>query len=188
MGCKFSVPFRRKLRANEVMPTSFGVVEVQWQPAPLMLPAEVATDSSIFQDAEQVHGPLILTELCKSCFAAPKVLTEKPVIEAYLASIPRAPVVANPFSVDYEISNRSSHHQKVTYKLFIQGNDLHGLLLCGPTSETVSLGPHERRKVRFTLIAQYPGATAIPTIKVSSSACITGTMTASHCSSLFVLP
>jgi hypothetical protein len=175
VGSRFSIAYT--LEAN-VKPSfrqggissHLGVLEVDWVPTALPLPAEVELNPNSAVGIIQAHGPLVLQKPSKIRFRGPPYYIESTPFEAKLLRVPFSPCVANPFEVCYKIENKTHLHQLLTIRMNVPSlaDAADGLLLCGEMVGELTLGPNENRTLTYSFIATRPGPLKLPALHVAS--------------------
>lgn len=174
-GMKLNIAFTLKPNIREVssqpeesISTRLGAIAIEWAPIPLRLSNEMVVNTD--DEYQYYHGPLAVkkTRLLKQ--KGPLCHVEEAPFKASFETIPAMPKVGNPFEVRYEITNKTSNHQRLRVLMndsesVVSSNSM---LVSGIINGEVALGPLEKKILNYSLLVTKVGKTTIPAFDVSS--------------------
>ena len=156
--------------SNEHVTLPLGVIGVNWKPTPQTLSDKAITESMTFDEYGLAHGPLSLTNISPMIFYGPQCEVLNSPFTAKLLKCP-SPKVGVPFRVTYQIKNKTSKSQTLTFSL--DGNSsattsLEYLLITGKVKGEVQIAPFEEKSFPFTIMSMTAGKVECPSFRVSS--------------------
>lgn len=156
-------------RGNGKESIPLGIICVDWKPNSLPLQEDLATTVASDQFG-LVHGPLSLLNLNPvTCFGPQCQVLPSP-FSAKLLKCPSAPKVGSPFSVLYQVTNRTAKSQTLVLRL----NEAPGresetqLLGAGKLEGEVQMAPFEEKTFSFTFMSMVAGKVHRPPLTVYS--------------------
>lgn len=143
--------------------TFLGVISIDWSPDEIVASDDAKTWS-------RPHGPLRLDTPCLSRLLGPPCYIESTPFETTTESFPDKLNVATPFSISYEITNKTAMDQKLQVSMKAKdGQDSpSSFLVAGMVEGEVSLGPYEKRSLSYMIVPTVPGVHSIPPICILS--------------------
>lgn len=166
---------RNTQHSNEHVTMPLGVIVVKWKPTTHTLSDETITEYSVnFDEYGLAHGPLSIPNISPMVFYGPQCQVLNSPFTAKLLKCP-TPKVGVPFRVAYQVTNKTSKSQTLTFSLDDTrngGDDTttspEHLLITGKTKGEVQIAPFEEKSFPFTFMSMNAGNMQCPSFRVSS--------------------
>jgi hypothetical protein len=175
-GTKLSIaytvrPCLKELNDKELkVTTRLGGISIEWTPVPLKLDSKILLSNTRlgFRD---YHGPIPSSSQPMSLkLRGPLCHVDKTPFSASFTTYPIMPTIGTPFEIRYEITNKTSLHQKL--RVIMNDSETsassQNMLVSGTINGEISLGPLEIKNLSYVLLVTKVGDITIPTIDVSS--------------------